>query len=266
MKEKEQKLQHVKNLLNIVNDEKIKQTAKEKAWLELWAHLELSVAKIANKTISKYYQHNRPSGDLVRNAIDESKLWIIKNSKNWDPKRGTAPATWAFKKIAQLTMKIIGMDNETLEIDEDTEEGATKKKVLEKKLRETSPGGLRVGPDYIGESEDEHPFDILANLNDPCVSLLLEALQYLLGKGLINDDGATICAERVMGTAYSIIAKEFGKTEEAVRRTAYRVNQQLKKLNLEMPRYADLIKIRMIADVVNSKDHGKGDKKVTSPK
>ena len=75
---------------------------------------------------------------------------------------------------------------------------------------------------------------------------------------MITDDAATICAERITGTEYSIIAECFGKTEEATRKIAERTNRQLKVLNLEMPRYADLIKLPMIAAVVNGRVKNKG--------
>ena len=84
--------------------------------------------------------------------------------------------------------------------------------------------------------------------------------------GLIKDDDATICAERITGTEYSIIADLVGKTEAATRKISERVNAELKKLNLEMPRYADLIKIPMIAAVVNGQASKKGKSGVTSPK
>ena len=250
MKNTNEKLQHLKELMTIVNDENIKQTLKDKAWLELWASLELSVAKIVNKTISVYFKKDRPGSDLVTDSIHESMLWIVKNSRSFDPKRGAWPSTWAFKKIAQLTMKVCGVENLTLDIDETTEEGALRKAELEGRLLEESAWGRAFGLPRE-EAEVEHPFDMLANLDNPVVSLLLEALQYLLSKGRINDDGAIICTERVTGTEYSIIAEYLGKTEAATRKISERVNAELKKLNLEMPRYADLIKIPMIAAVVN---------------
>ena len=99
---------------------------------------------------------------------------------------------------------------------------------------------------------------MLEKLGNQDVSLLLEALQYLLTKGLITDDASTICAERLMGTEYSVIADCFAKTEEATRKIAERTNRQLKNLCLELPRYADLIKLPMIANVVNGKASKKG--------
>ena len=252
-KNTKEELQHIKNLLLTVNDEHVGQTIKEKAWLELWAHLEPSVAKVVNKTISKYYKHDRPSSDLIQDAILNSMLWIVKNSKSWDPKKNSAPATYAYNKVAELTMKVVGVENLTLDINENTEEGSLKKQDLEMRLLEESVVGRTSGPTNAGNVEVEHPFDMLANLDNPLVSLLLEALQTLLEKSKITDDGATICAERVTGTEYSIIADLVGKTEAATRKISERVNAELKKLNLEMPRYADLIQIPMIANVVNGK-------------
>ena len=252
-KNTKEELQHIKNLLITVNDEHVRQTIKEKKWLELWAHLEPSVAKVVNKTISKYYKHDRPSSDLVQDSIFESLLWLITNAKSWHPNKGAAPATWAYRKIAQITMNIVGVEHLTLDVDETTEEGALKKQDLEMRLLEESAWGRKSSSAFLSESDFEHPFDMLATLDNPVVSLLLEALQYLLGMGLIKDDDATICAERVMGTEYSIIADLVGKTEAATRKISERVNAELKKLNLEMPRYADLIKIPMIANVVNGK-------------
>ena len=251
MKNTNEKLQHLKELMTIVNDENIKQTLKDKAWLELWANLEPSVGKVVNKTISKYYKKDRPSNDVVHDAIFDSILFIVKNSKSFDPKRGAAPSTYAYLKIAELTMKVVGVENIVLDIDETTEEGALKKQDLEVQLLEESVAGRTAGASCAGDSEVEHPFDMLANLDDQVVSLLLEALQYLLGQGKITDDGATVCAERVTGTEYSIIAEYLGKTEAATRKISERVNAELKKLNLDLPRYADLIKIPMIAAVVN---------------
>ena len=253
MKNTKEKLQHLKELMTIVNDENIKQTLKDKAWLELWASLELSVEKIVNKTISVYFKKNRPSNDVVVDAILESMLWIVKNSISWDPKRGAAPATWAYKKIAQITMSVVGVENLTLDVDETTEEGALKKQDLEMRLLEKSAWGRTSGTTNAGDVVVEHPFDMLANLDNPLVSLLLEALTYLIDQNFINSDGATVCAERVTGTEYSIIAEYLGKTEVATRKISERVNAELKKLNLEMPRYADLIKIPMIAAVVEGK-------------
>lgn len=250
MKNTKEKLQHLKELMTIVNDENIKQTLKDKAWLELWANLEPSVGKVVNKTISKYYKKDRPSSDLVQDAIFESVVWVISNSKAWDPSK-SAPATYAYNKIAELTMKVVGVENLTLDVDETTEEGALKKQDLEMRLIEKSAWGRTSGTTNAGDGVVEHPFDMLANLDNPVVSLLLEALQYLLSKGRINDDGAIICTERITGTEYSIIAEYLGKTEAATRKISERVNAELKKLNLEMPRYADLIKIPMIAAVVN---------------
>ena len=252
-KNTKEELQHIKDLLITVNDEHVKQTIAEKAWLELWAHLEPSVAKVVNKTISKYYKHDRPGSDLVQDAILESMLWIVKNSKSWDPSKGAAPATYAYNKIAELTMKVVGVENLVLDIDETTEEGIIKKLKLEMQLVEETAWGRKSSSAFLSESEVEHPFDTLANLDNPVVSLLLEALQYLLGMGLIKDDDATICAERVMGTEYSIIAAYHAKNENATRQSHKRCNQALKTLNLEMPRYADLIKLPMIANVVNGK-------------
>ena len=252
-KNTKEELQHIKDLLITVNDEHVKQTIAEKAWLELWALLEPSVAKVVNKTISKYYKHDRPSSDLVQDSIFESVLWLITNAKSWHPNKGAAPATWAYRKLAQITMNILGVKHLTLDVDETTEEGALKKQDLEMRLLEESVAGRTSGTTNLSESEVEHPFDTLANLDNPVVSLLLEALQYLLGMGLIKDDDATICAERVMGTEYSIIAAYHAKNENATRQSHKRCNQALKTLNLEMPRYADLIKLPMIANVVNGK-------------
>ncbi len=265
-KNKQEKLQRLKELLIVVNDPHIKKAVKDKAWLELWNDLETPVAKIVNQTISKFYHHDRPSSDLVNSAVLESILWIITNSKSWDPKRGAAPATWAYRKISQITMAVVGFEHVTLDINETTEEGASKKQDLEMQLLEESVAGRTSGTTYTGGVEVEHPFDMLANLDDQVVSLLLEALQYLVDQGLITDDGATICAERVTGTEYSIIAKYLGKTEVATRQIQKRVNLELKKLNLEMPRYADLIKIPMIAAVVNGQASKKRKSGVTSPK
>ena len=255
---KQQKLQHLKDLLVIVNDEHVKKAVKDKAWLELWSTLETSCAKIVNKTISKYYKHDRPSSELAEDAILESVSWLIANSKSWDPKKGASPATWAFRKIAQITMNVVGVEKLTLDIDESKEDGAIKKQELEMQLLDESVAGRTSGTTHAGDVEVEHPFDQLANLNNQDVSLLLEALQYLLLQGKITDDGATICAERITGTEYSILAELFGKTEEATRKLAERTNRQLKRLNVEMPRYADLIKIPMIAAVVNGKASKKG--------
>ena len=252
---KQQKLQHLKDLLVIVNDEHVKKAVKDKAFLELWKEFETPVAKIVSKTLSSYYHLDRPSSDLVSDAVFESILWLINNNnaKSWDPKKGASPATWAFRKIAQITMNVVGVENVTIDIDESTEEGMLKKQDLEMQLFEESVAGRSSGPTYAGDVEVEHPFDQLANLDNPVVSLLLAALQFLLAEGLITEDGALICAERITGTEYSIIAEYFGKTEVAIRKIAERTNRQLKKLNLEMPRYADLIKIPMIANVVNGK-------------
>ena len=266
MKNTKEKLQHLKELMTIINDENVKQTLKDRAWLELWANLEPSVGKVVNKTISNFYKKDRPSNDVVQDAILESMLFIAKSSRSWDPKRGAAPATWAYKKIAQITMAVVGFEHVTLDINETTEEGASKKQDLEMQLLEESVAGRTSGTTYAGDVEVEHPFDMLANLGDQVVSLLLEALQYLVDQGLITDDGATICAERVTGTEYSIIAKYLGKTEVATRQIQKRVNLELKKLNLEMPRYADLIKIPMIAAVVNGQASKKRKSGVTSPK
>ena len=196
-KNTKEELQHIKDLLITVNDEHVKQTIDEKAWLELWALLEPSVAKVVNKTISKYYKHDRPSSDLVQDSIFESMLWIVKNAKSWDPKKGAAVATYAYNKIAELTMKVIGVENLTFDIDESKGDGAIKKRELEMQLLEESAWGRKSSSAFLSESEVEHPFDTLANLDNPVVSLLLEALQYLLGMGLIKDDDATICAERL---------------------------------------------------------------------
>ena len=255
---KQAKLQHLKDLLVIVNDEHVKKAVKDKAWLELWANLETSVAKIVNKTISKFYQHDRPSSDLVKDAVFESVLWLITNAKGWDPKKGAVPATWAYRKIAQITMSVVGVENLTLDVDESNEEGALEKQALELRLHEESVAGRTSGTSYAGDFEVEHPFDMLEKLGNQDVSLLLEALQYLLTKGLITDDASTICAERLMGTEYSVIADCFAKTEEATRKIAERTNRQLKNLCLELPRYADLIKLPMIANVVNGKASKKG--------
>jgi hypothetical protein len=258
MKNTQEKLRHLKDLLTIVNDQNIKQAVKDKAWLELWSALETSCGKIVNQTISKHFKHGRPSSDLVQDAILESVSWVIANSKSWDPKKGASPATWAFRKIAQITMNVVGVENVTIDIDESKEDGAIKKQELEMQLLEDSSWGRKSSSAFLSESEVEHPFDMLANLDNPVVSLLLEALQYLLGMGLIKDDDVTICAERVMGTEYSIIAAYHAKSENATRQSHKRCNQALKALNLEMPRYADLIKLPMIANVVNGKASKKG--------
>lgn len=252
-KDKQEKLQRLKELLIVVNDPHVKKSVKDKAWLELFNELETPVAKIVNQTISKFYHHDRPSSDLVTDAVLESILFLITNSKSWDPKRGAAPATWAYKQIAQITMRLVGFEHVTLDIDETTEDGALKKQELEMQLLDESVAGRTSGTTYAGDVEVEHPFDQLANLDNPVVSLLLDALQYLLTRGLITDDAATISAERIIGTEYSIIADYFGKTEIAIRKIVQRTNQHLKTLNLEMPRYADLIKLPMIAAVVNGK-------------
>ena len=250
---KTEELQHLKDLMTIVNDPYVKKPVKDKAWLELWNDLETPVAKIVQKTLSNYYHQGRPSSDLVSDAVLESMMWIITHSKSWDPNRGAAPATWAFRKIAQITMNVVGVENLTLDINESKEDGAIKKQELEMQLLEDSSWGRKSSSAFLSESEVEHPFDMLANLDNPVVSLLLEALQILLGMGLIKDDDVTICAERVMGTEYSIIAAYHAKSENATRQSHKRCNQALKTLNLEMPRYADLIKLPMIANVVNGK-------------
>ena len=255
---KTEELQHLKDLMTIVNDPYVKKPVKDKAWLELWNDLETPVAKIVQKTLSNYYYQDRPSSDLVNDAVLESMMWIITHSKSWDPNRGAAPATWAFRKIAQITMSVVGIENVTLDVDETNEEGALKKQALELRLYEESVAGRTSGTSYAGDFEVEHPFDMLEKLGNQDVSLLLEALQYLLIQGLITDDAATICAERITGTEYSIIAECFGTTEEATRKIAERTNRQLKVLNLEMPRYADLIKLPMIAAVVNGRVKKKG--------
>ena len=256
---KQQKLQHLKDLLVIVNDEHVKKAVKDKAFLELWNEFETPVAKIVSKTLSSYYHLDRPSSDLVSDAVLESVLWLMTHSSGWDPKKGASPATWAFRKIAQITMNVVGVENVTIDIDESREDGAIKKQELEMQLLEDSSWGRKSSSAFLSESEVEHPFDMLANLDNPVVSLLLEALQYLLGMGLIKDDDVTICAERVMGTEYSIIAAYHAKSENATRQSHKRCNQALKALNLEMPRYADLIKIPMIAAVVNGKPSKKGE-------
>ena len=255
---KTEELQHLKDLMTIVNDPYVKKPVKDKAWLELWNDLETPVAKIVQKTLSNYYYQDRPSSDVVSDAVLESMMWIITHSKSWDPNRGAAPATWAFRKIAQITMSVVGIANVTLDVDESNEEGALEKQALELRLHEESVAGRTSGTSYAGDFEVEHPFDMLEKLGNQDVSLLLEALQYLLIQGLITDDAATICAERITGTEYSIIAECFGKTEEATRKIAERTNRQLKVLNLEMPRYADLIKLPMIAAVVNGRVKKKG--------
>ena len=255
---KTEELQHLKDLMTIVNDPYVKKPVKDKAWLELWNDLETPVAKIVQKTLSNYYHQGRPSSDLVSDAVLESMMWIITHSKSWDPNRGAAPATWAFRKIAQITMSVVGIENVTLDVDESNEEGALEKQALELRLHEESVAGRTSGTSYAGDFEVEHPFDMLEKLGNQDVSLLLEALQYLLTKGLITDDASTICAERLMGTEYSVIADCFAKTEEATRKIAERTNRQLKNLCLELPRYADLIKLPMIANVVNGKASKKG--------
>ena len=256
---KQEKLQHLKDLLVIVNDEHVKKAVKDKAFLELWNEFETPVAKIVSKTLSSYYHLDRPSSDLVSDAVLESVLWLMTHSSGWDPKKGASPATWAFRKIAQITMNVVGVENVTIDIDESREDGAIKKQELEMQLLEDSSWGRKSSSAFLSESEVEHPFDMLANLDNPVVSLLLEALQYLLGMGLIKDDDVTICAERVMGTEYSIIAAYHAKSENATRQSHKRCNQALKALNLEMPRYADLIKSPMIAAVVNGKPSKKGE-------
>ena len=255
---KQEKLQHLKKLLLIVNDPHVKKAVKDRAFLELWNDLETPVAKIVNHTISKFYHHDRPSSDVVSDAVFESVLWLMTNSTGWSPKRGALPATWAYKKIAQITMSVVGIENVTLDVDESNEEGALEKQALELRLHEESVAGRTSATSYAGDFEVEHPFDMLEKLGNQDVSLLLEALQYLLIQGLITDDAATICAERITGTEYSIIAECFGKTEEATRKIAERTNRQLKVLNLEMPRYADLTKLPMIAAVVNGRVKKKG--------
>ena len=264
-KNKQEKLERLKELLIVVNDPHVKKAVKDKAWLELFNELETPVSKIVNQTISKFYHHDRPSSDVVNDAVFESIFWIITHSKSWSPNRGAAPATWAFRKVASITMAVVGVEHVTLEIDETTEDGALKRQALEMRLQE-SVAGRTSGTTYAGDVEVEHPFDQLANLNNPVVSLLLDALQYLLTRGLITDDAATICGERITGTEYSIIAKYLGKTEVATRQIQKRVNLELKKLNLEMPRYADLIKIPMIAAIVEGKASKKRKSGVTSPK
>lgn len=263
---KQEKLQHLKGLLIIANDEHVKTSVKNSAFLELWKELETPCSKIVQKTLSNYYHQDRPSSDVTRDAVFESLLWLITNAKSWDPKRGGSPTTWAYKKIAQITMAVCGLHHLSIDIDETTEEGALKKQDLEMQLLEESVVGRSSGTTYAGDVEVQHPFETLANLGNPLVSLLLEALQYLLVQGLIKDDDATICAERITGSEYSIIADYFGKTEIAIRKVMQRTNQHLKKLNLEMPRYADLIKIPMIAAVVEGKASTKGKSGVTSPK
>ena len=263
---KQAKLQHLKDLLVIVNDAHVKKAVKDRAFVELWKGLELPVSKIVNQTISKFYHLDRPSSDVVSDAVFESILWIITNAaKSYDPQRGATPATWAYKKVAQITMAVVGVEHVTLDIDETTEDGALKRQALEMRLQE-SVAGRTSGTTYAGDVEVEHPFDQLANLNNPVVSLLLDALQYLLFRGQITDDGAAICAERITGTEYSVIADCFGKTEEATRKIAERTNRQLKNLNLQMPRYADLIKIPMIAAIVEGKASKKRKSGVTAPK
>ena len=263
---KEEKLERLKELLILVNDPHVKKTVKDKAFLELWKELETPVAKIVNKTVSNFYHHERPSSDLINDAVFESIFWVITHSKSWSPNRGAAPATWAFRKVAQITISVIGLEHLSIDIDETTEDGVLKKQELEMQLLDESVAGRTLGTTYAGDVEVEHPFDQLANLDNPVVSLLLDALQYLLTRGLITDDAATICGERITGTEYSIIAKYLGKTEVATRQIQKRVNLELKKLNLEMPRYADLIKIPMIAAVVEGKASKKRKSGVTSPK
>ena len=247
MQKKEHEFQHLKRLFNVVNDDQCKTGTKEKAFLELWASLLPSVGKIVNKTVSERYPKNRPSNDLVQDAILESTLWLITNSSGWDPKKGAAPATWAFKKIAALTMQVVGVENLTLDIDETTEEGALRKAELEWELLEGSARGRTAGTTYAGESEVVHPFEMLADLFNPVVSLLLEALGYLLSQGRITDDAALICAERVTGQEYSIIAEYFGKSEPAIRKISERTGRELRKMNIEFPRYADLLKLKIFA-------------------
>ncbi len=254
-KNKQEKLQRLKEMLIVVNDPHVKKAVKDKVWLELWNDLENPVGKIVNQTISKYYHQDRPSSDLVNDAVLESILWVITNSSSWDPKRGAGVATWSYQQSAAITRAVVGFEHVTLDIDESTEDGALKKQELEMLLLDESVAGRTSGTTYAGDVDVdvEHPFDQLASLENPVVSLLLDALQYLLSRGLITDDAATICAERVTGTEYSIISDYFGKTEVAIRKISQRTNQHLKTLNIEMPRYADLIKLPMIAAVVNGK-------------
>ena len=249
---KQAKLLHLKSLMVLVNDEHVQKAVKDKAWLELWKELQTPVAKIVQKTITEFYPLARPSNDLVQDAIFESVLWLITKSGSWSPNRGAAPATWAYRKIAQITMSVVGAEHLTIDIDETSEDGRKRKAELEGELEGSAWGRIKRS-EYMGESEVSHPFDLLANLNNKTVSLLLDALQFLVKNGSITNDAATICAERVMGTEYSIIAEYFGKTEVATRKIAERTNFQLKHLNLQLPRYADLIKIPMIANVVNGK-------------
>ena len=263
---KQAKLQHLKDLLVIANDAHVKKAVQESAWGELWKELETPVAKIVNHTISKFHHHERPSSDLINDAVFESIFWIITHSKSWSPNRGAAPATWAFRKVAQITISVIGLEHLSIDIDETTEDGVLKKQELEMQLLDESVAGRSSGTTYAGDVEVEHPFDQLASLDNPVVSLLLDALQSLLTRGLITDDAAAICAERVTGTEYSVIADCFGRTEEATRKIAERTNRQLKKLCLELPRYAGLIKLPMIAAVVEGKASKKRKSGVTAPK
>ena len=161
---KTEELQHLKDLMTIVNDPYVKKPVKDKAWLELWNDLETPVAKIVQKTLSNYYYQDRPSSDLVNDAVLESMMWIITHSKSWDPNRGAAPATWAFRKIAQITMSVVGIENVTLDVDESNEEGALEKQALELRLHEESVAGRTSGTSYAGDFEVEHPFDMLEKL------------------------------------------------------------------------------------------------------
>ena len=142
---KTEELQHLKDLMTIVNDPYVKKPVKDKAWLELWNDLETPVAKIVQKTLSNYYYQDRPSSDLVNDAVLESMMWIITHSKSWDPNRGAAPATWAFRKIAQITRNVVGVENLTLDINESKEDGALEKQALELRLHEESVAGRTSG-------------------------------------------------------------------------------------------------------------------------
>ena len=137
---KQAKLQHLKDLLVIVNDAHVKKAVKDRAFVELWKGLELPVSKIVNQTISKFYHLDRPSSDVVSDAVFESIMWVILNSKSYDPKKGAHVATYAYNKIAELTMKVVGYENVTLDIDETTEEGARHKAKLDKIVAQNTTG------------------------------------------------------------------------------------------------------------------------------
>lgn len=96
---KQEKLQHLKGLLVIANDEHVKTSVKNSAVLEIWKELETPCSKIVQKTLSNYYHQDRPSSDVVRDAVFESLLWLITNTKSWDPKRGGSPQLGRTKRL-----------------------------------------------------------------------------------------------------------------------------------------------------------------------